>query len=167
LDVSFFRLETVTGRNYATEPVGITVGNESTGSLLVIKITDYEVGVPPFSLELHDYYGQTVVTEDSSFAQMLVPLNMQHDCKGNSGYIGGTIVSRFLNGEALFSNMEAFCAPGGELWLNGTSDLVSGYARLKLEFRSCEVGGNGCFIESIILFCFFVTVPQRMIVYDC
>jgi hypothetical protein len=63
--------------------------------------------------------------------------------------------------------MEAFCAPGGELWLNGTSDLVSGYARLKLEFRSCEVGGNGCFIESIILFCFFVTVPQRMIVYDC
>jgi hypothetical protein len=110
-----------------------------------VEIVDFEAALPAFSLLLHDFYGQDVVTEESSFAQVLVSGDhLPHDCNAadNSGYIGGGIVTKFNKGVALFADVDAFCAPGGVLYLNGTSDKVSNAAVLKLTFRPCVVGGE-------------------------
>lgn len=76
--------------------------------------------------------------------QVLVSGHHQDDCQpaSSSGYIGGGIVSKFQRGVALFEEVDAFCAPGGVLFLNGTSELVTNSVVLKVTFRDCVMGGK-------------------------
>ncbi len=110
----------------------------------VIAITNYDQSVPTITLYLQDYYHQDVVTEVSGFAQLFVPDDALHDCKtdGFSGYIGGGIVEKFDKGVATFKDVDALCAPGGVLFVSGTTERVTSGAIIELSFRPCVVGGN-------------------------
>lgn len=47
-------------------------------SIISIDVVDFEAPLPSFSLALHDYYDQAVVTENSNFAQVVRGIG--HSC---------------------------------------------------------------------------------------
>ena len=118
--------------------------NVSYNASSVIEVNDYEAHIPTITLTLQDYYGQDVVTESLGYAQLLVPNNSPQNCQTDHfyGYIGGGIVEQFENGVATFKEVDAFCAPDGVMYLDGTSDLVLNTTVIELNFRSCVVGGE-------------------------
>lgn len=108
-----------------------------------IAIVDYDNFIPSIILSLQDFYSQPVLTENEGFAQLTVPTDFHQDCGTTfHGNIGGGIVEQFKEGVANFSEVDAFCRPGGALLLSGVSNLVLDSAEVELSFRPCAVGGE-------------------------
>ena len=134
------------GVSWATEAVRIAIAgdldNQSNGSQ--IEIVNYDEFIPAITVSLHDYYGYVVPTNSTSFVQLLVPTNVQHNCmlEDLSGFIGGTIVKELSSGFAVFDMVDAFCAPGGVLYVSATFEEVAEDATIQLNFRSCVTGGE-------------------------
>lgn len=136
---------TVSGYSWATDSVKMVAfsaaQNEDTSA---IEVVDYESYFPAVNVSLHDFYGQKVVTESEGFVQLSVPANSQRqDCgKDYYGNIGGGIVEGFVEGMATFAEMDAFCVPGGVMFINAISDLVLNNTEIEVRFRSCVIGGE-------------------------
>jgi hypothetical protein len=137
------KLLSILGAYWATEAIRLEIFYNHTENISnLIYITDYNSHVPSFTLSLKDYYGQKVVTEVLGSVQLFVPTDLPNNCQSFSGFIGGGIVQQFENGATNFASVEAYCAPGGTLFLNSSSDLISNNAVIELNFRSCVVGGK-------------------------
>jgi len=105
-------------------------------------VVDYNRPAPSFTATVKDFYEQDVLTESRNFVQLSVPENIVRDCKGFSAFVGGEIVQYFERGQVNFSDVDAFCAPGGFMSLNASTALVSTAATFQFSFRECVRGGN-------------------------
>ena len=116
----------------------------------IINISNYGDYVPVLYMTLDDYYKQVVASDSSSYGQLFVPIDINHDCKSSeSGFIGGGTVRQFQRGVATFSDVDAYCFPGGMLYVNGsTADLMLTPVMIGLSFRHCVEGG-----KLLLLYC--------------
>ena len=139
-----------TGDRWATDAVKLGAFKEQeSNNSYTIEIVDYEVSLPAIMLTLLDFYDQEVVIESEGFAQLSVPANAsRQECGANyRGNIGGVIVEKFVNGTAVFAEVDAFCVPEGVMFLDATSDLALHSTDVELRFRPCVVGGKKSICE--------------------
>ena len=136
-----------TGNLWATNAMALEALHDSN----VIDIIDYEEFVSTITISLQDFYGQQVVTEYEGFAQLLVSSDSSRQSCGDEflGNIGGSVLEKFISGIAKFSKVNAFCEPGGVMFMNATSDLNVYGVEIELRFRPCVVGGEYSFIFSL------------------
>lgn len=121
--------------------------NESQGlEAGAVKVVDYDDFLPTLNVSLQDFYGQRVVTESDGFAQLFVTTDPLREYCGTDygGNIGGGILEKFVDGVATFTGVDAFCIPGGVMFMGVTSTLAMTDTEIEVRFRPCVVGGKKC-----------------------
>lgn len=142
-----FVIFTAAGDHWATDAVKLVassaVKGDGTGTT-VVEVVDYDGFMPTINVTLQDFYGQGIVTEHDLFTQLTVPSkSSSQDCgSGPSGNIGGGIIARFEGGVATFADVDAFCAPGGMMFINATTSMGVQPAEFQVLFRRCVIGGE-------------------------
>lgn len=146
------------GPNMSTEPYALRLVDASNSHILeyisqvhykqsadnsmpVIVVDSYDS-----SLELHievtDYYGSVVVTDNSSF--VTVEVSQGDTCGSMEGYLRGSTTVRVVEGVAMFTEFRGYCTPGMNMVVRfvaevGDSVDVTSFDVL-LQFRTCLVG---------------------------
>lgn len=108
-----------------------------------ITLTGYDSGyIPPFSVDLEDYYRQRVVSLAASDSSITIYKSKDCSFPNSNGYIGGVITEDAIKGNAVFDRIEAYCAPGYEMGLNAswqsTDVMLSEY--ISIFYRTCNAG---------------------------
>ena len=127
------------GENTATQGMQLFMPHADKYLLL----EDYDDPAPPFSFRMEDYYNQLVVSESSSFIEILVHENSSL-CVDDYGAVSGEIIERFQLGVGNFTALQARCAPGHTLSLTARVDTDDNQLltqEFRLGFRNCTRGG--------------------------
>jgi predicted outer membrane repeat protein len=124
------------GEQWATEGTALVMGNSGQTPY---EVTQYQHAVPSFSVELHDFYSQTVLVESSQVVSIAVLSVLAAECFDSVGYLAGSGREPLVNGTAVFSSLVAYCAPRHTLSLEAQSTGVSSVS-FQLHFRDCLMG---------------------------
>lgn len=144
------------GDNYA--PYG-TIATTQGIKLIVPEVYDVTVYQqylnPPVSVYMLDYYGVKIPLNGSTTVDVTLNADAGIECKGySSSLLESNMIQQglpFKNGNAVFSELQAFCAPGGNFTVTFTANLGSldslppevNYDitnQTKLHFRQCKQG---------------------------
>lgn len=139
------------GSLYATEGVRTSLAMETSSGDIAeptthgasgenyYLITDYENPLPTLYITLVDYYGSTVLNENSGLSRAEVTSSY---CGKTDGYLTGDTVDILNNGGAEFNYLDAHCVPTGNLTFRiSTTVLLNEFpVDMRLSFRSCKRG---------------------------
>jgi hypothetical protein len=112
------------------------------GDQEVYVIVDYLDFAPLVGVTLEDVYGQAVVTDSTTSANIAVSPPESDSCNGEPGLVFGSTTVSFLEGTAVFSALEPLCAPNYSMGLAVTavSDSVANGNSIQFDFRACSRG---------------------------
>lgn len=109
------------GSNLSTDLMQLSILNSNP-----MYMNNYELeSVPTIYIALQDYYSNPILNDQSSMIQFscynCTSLNEDDAMTVDIGYV---IVGKSIDGMVTFKTLEAYCSPGGEMYLHATSEVV-------------------------------------------